>query len=120
MSLLVWFGFIALLAAPQAPAACNPAGNVQFVCGHEAPEDLVVVPGGDWVFASVFANNGGIRLVNTRDRTTTVAYPGTAPQEKLDARTYDTCPGPPSTEQKARFRTHGLALRAGRNSMHTL
>jgi len=105
--------------AQQPPPPCIPSGN-QFVCGQEAPEDLVVVPGGAWVIASVFAGNGGIRVINTRDLSTSVAYPSATAKEKLDAKTYDTCPGVPSAEQKAKFRTHGLALRAGRNSTHTL
>ena len=52
-------GLFIVLALPlgmagQAPAGCGPAGNVQFVCGQDAPEDLVLVPGSDWVIASGF------------------------------------------------------------------
>jgi hypothetical protein len=112
---------IALQApAPPAPPPPCTTGGGQFVCGQEAPEDLVVLPGSEWVVASVYANNGGIRLINTRDLTSTVAYPNAAARDKLDAKTYDMCPGPPSAEQKAKFRTHGLALRPGKNSTHTL
>jgi sugar lactone lactonase YvrE len=106
--------------AQQAPASCGPAGNVQFVCGQEAPEDLVVLPGSRWVVASVFSGNGGIRLVSTADRTTITAYPAPNSTEKLDKKTYDSCPGAPDAAQKAKFRTHGLAIRAGGNSIHTL
>jgi hypothetical protein len=108
------------LAGQAPPAGCAPAGNVQFVCGQDAPEDLVRVPGSDWVIASVFSNNGGIRLIDTRAKTTTMAYPTAAAKERLDAKTYDSCPGVPDAAQKAAFRTHGLAIRAGRNSVHTL
>jgi len=111
---------LALFLMLQTPAPCNPAGNVQFVCGQEAPEDLVVLPGSEWVFASDFGGNGGIRLINTRDLTTTMAYPVPTAKDKLDAKTYDSCPGPPDAAEKGKFRTHGLALRAGRNSSHTL
>ena len=45
------------LAGPQ-NAACNPAGNVQFVCGQQAPEDLVLVPGSEWVLAGAFSGSG--------------------------------------------------------------
>jgi sugar lactone lactonase YvrE len=115
--------FVLLLMAAQAPAPCTPAGNVQFICGQEGPEDLVVLPGSEWVVASVFAGNGGIRLINTRDFTSVMAYSNPASKDskdKLDAKTYDSCPGPPDAAQKAKFRTHGLAVRAGRNSTHTL
>lgn len=117
--------FIVLALAPgmagQAPpGGCGPAGNVQFVCGQDAPEDLVLVPGSDWVIASGFSNNGGIRLIDTRAKATTMAYPAATARDRLDAKTYDSCPGPPDAAQKATFRTHGLAIRAGRNSVHTL
>jgi sugar lactone lactonase YvrE len=51
---------------------------------------------------------------------TTMAYPNAAAKEKLDAKTYDSCPGVPDDAEKANFRTHGLSLRIGRNSTHTL
>jgi sugar lactone lactonase YvrE len=79
-----------------------------------------VLPGGEWVIASDFGGKGGIRLINTRDMTTTMAYPNVATKEKLDAKTYDSCPGVPDDAEKANFRTHGLSLRPGKNSTHTL
>ena len=106
--------------AGQAPAGCGRSGNAQFVCGQDAPEDLVLVPGSDWVIASVFSNSGGIRLIDTRAKATTTAYPTPTAIEQLDAKTYDTCPGPPDAADKAAFRTHGLAIRAGSRSIHTL
>jgi sugar lactone lactonase YvrE len=105
--------------APVA-AACNPVGNVRFVCGQQAPEDLVVLPGSQWIVAGAFAGTGGINLINVRDHSTHLAFPGAASRERLDAKTYNTCPGPPDAGDKAKFATHGLALRAGRNSTHTL
>src|SRR4029079_12040807 len=118
-------GLVIILALPpgtagQAPAGCGRSGNVQFVCGQDAPEDLVLLPGSDWVIASVFSNNGGLRLIDTRSRATTTAYPTATAREQLDARTYDSWPGPPDAADKAAFRTHGLAVRAGSGSLHTL
>src|ERR1041385_4804458 len=83
-------------AAPAPPPPCNPAGSggVQFICGQQAPEDLVVVPGNEWVVTSVFGGKGGIRLINVRDKTTTVGYPTETSKDRLDATTYDSCPGP--------------------------
>src|ERR1035438_9471083 len=48
---LVTFALVQPLAA-QTAASCAPAGNIQFVCGQEAPEDLLHLPGSDWVIAS--------------------------------------------------------------------
>jgi hypothetical protein len=66
------------------------------------------------------AANGAIRLINLRDRTTTALFPTSAPKERLDRKTYDSCPGPIDPAEKENFRAHGLFLRAGRNSVHTL
>src|SRR5437762_1759183 len=97
----------------QAAAGCNPVGNVRFVCGQQAPEDLVAIPGSPWILVSSYAGTGGINLINVRDHTTTVAFPTGASKERLDAKTYDTCPGPPEPVDKAKFVTHGLALSTG-------
>jgi DNA-binding beta-propeller fold protein YncE len=104
---------------PPPPPPCPPGGT-KYICGQQAPEDLVLVPGSDWVVASVFAGNGGIRVINTKNKSTSVVYPAPSSKEQFDRKTYDTCPAPPSAADKAMFRTHGLALRAGRNSVHAL
>jgi hypothetical protein len=101
-------------------AGCDALGNVQFVCGVVGPEDLVVVPGSAWVIASGDAAGGAITLISVRDKTTTALFPSAAPRQRLDAKTYDSCPGPIDPEEKERFRAHGLSLRQGRNSLHTL
>jgi sugar lactone lactonase YvrE len=125
MRALVWLGVSVALALPQGTAApkaagCDPLGNVQFVCGVIGPEDLVVVPGAEWVVASGDAAGGAITLINVRDRSTTPLFPSAAPKLRLDAKTYASCPGPLDPEEKDRFRAHGLYLRAGRGSLHTL
>jgi sugar lactone lactonase YvrE len=106
--------------AQTAPPCVPAAGNTQFVCGQTAPEDLVLVPGSEWVVASSYGGQGGIRIVNVKTKNSTLAYPTSTAKEKLDAKTYGTCPGPPDAAQKAMFTTHGMALREGKNSLHTL
>jgi hypothetical protein len=124
MRLLTLLGLLALAlpqaTAPPRPAGCGPLGNVQFICGLVGPEDLVNVPGSDWVIASGDAAPGAITLINVRDKATSPLYPSPALKQRLDAKTYDTCPGPIDPEEKDKFRAHGLALRSGRNSLHTL
>lgn len=117
---LLLLAALAFASPAQSAGACAPAGNVQFICGQNAPEDLIVLPGAQWVVASSFGGSGGVYLINTRDFASTLAYPSASAKEKLDAKTYDSCPGPPDAADKAKFTTHGLALRAGRNSIHTL
>jgi hypothetical protein len=63
---------------------------------------------------------GAIHLVNVRTRTTTVLFPAASVKERLDHKTYDSCPGPIDPEEKDRFRAHGLYLRPGRHGLHTL
>ncbi len=106
--------------AGQGAGGCTPNGNVQFVCGQEAPEDLVAVPGSSWVLASAYAGNGGIRLINTRDGASTLSYPSAVSKDRLNGKVYDSCPGPADEADKTKFQTHGLAIRAGRNSVHAL
>ena len=125
MRVLMLIGLSASFALPLAFAAqnaagCNPAGNVQFVCGQVSPEDLAVVPGSEWVLASGDAANGAIRLISVRDGTTTVLFPAGAPRERADTKTYDSCPGPIDSAEREKFRAHGLYLRTGKNSVHTL
>jgi sugar lactone lactonase YvrE len=110
--------FPGLLA--QDPAACAPAGVVEFLCGLEAPEDLVALPGDEWVIASAYSGRGGVYLIHARDRSTVLAYPGEKPLERHDTTTYGACPGPPDAATKATFQTHGLGLVAGARSVHRL
>ena len=65
-------------------------------------------------------NNGGLRLIDTRDLSTTVLLPADAPREQLDRATYGSCPGPIVSVEKESFSTYGLYAAAGANLVHTL
>ena len=106
--------------APPPLPECRDTADVQFVCGQQAPEDLVLVPGGQWVVASSYAGTGGIYVIRVSDRTSTVAFPSATAKERFDAKTYTACPGPPDAATRAKFQTHGLYLQAGRNGVHKL
>ncbi len=106
--------------APAAPAPPCRAADTQFVCGLQSPEDLVTLPGGQWVVASAYSGTGGVYLARVSDRTSTVVYPAAGAREALDAKTYDACPGPPNAATKARFQTHGLYLLERPNRVHRL
>jgi len=103
----------------NAADACQPDGKVKFVCGLLNPEDLVSVPASDWVVASGM-NGGGIHLINTHELSTIQAFGTADTSEKLDSRTYSTCPGPLSQPEKQKFSTHGINVRRGNNGVHTL
>lgn len=105
--------------APQT-ADCAPSGVVEYACGIPAPEDLVVVPGDQWVVASAYAGSGGIYLVRASDRASHLAYPAPGAVERLDTAVYGACPGAPDAAFKAKFQTHGLYLQPGEGSVHRL
>src|SRR3954471_23793391 len=82
--LLLAVAFASVAAQVRFTAAgCDPAGNMKFVCGQAGPEDLAIVPGGRWVLASGMAQGGGVRLIDIRDKTTTILFPGAAPKEQF-------------------------------------
>ncbi len=106
-----------LLAAPSpSPAACEPDGEVQFICWPSSPEDLAVLPDSPWVIVSSMVDNGHLHLADARDYTTTVLYPTETTHPRHDTATYGSCPGPVTTQ----FRPHGLYLRLGSGDTHTL
>jgi hypothetical protein len=112
----------ALLLGTVGPKAapCDPVGNVRFICDQLGPEDLLLVPGGEWVLSSGYGTNGAIRLISVRDRTTTVLFPTDSPRVRPDTKTYNSCPGPIDLSQREKLSAHGLYLRPGRGSVHTV
>jgi hypothetical protein len=106
------------MAGPRA-AGCDPVGRIQFVCGQAGPEDLVAVPGTQWLIASAYGAEGGLHLIDTNAATSTRLFPSAIARERFET-TYGSCPGPLEGTDREKFRTHGLYLKAGRNSVHTL
>ena len=97
--------------------SCEPDGIVKFVCGTTNPEDLYQVPGTSWVIASgrYSDSEGPIYAVDTRDHSTREIFPAGALPPQHDRDTYRGCPGPNTV-----FQPHGLTLREGGGSVHTL
>jgi hypothetical protein len=123
MALVVSTAALSLASAASAqpqpqgpPPPCVAGGGIQFVCKQQGPEDLVVVPGGEWVVASAFGRPGGINLIRVKDRTTTRIYPADSAKDELD-QAYDACPGPPDAKN---FTSHGLSLLPGKKNVHRL
>ena len=59
MKMLILTGLAVALALPLgaagqrgAVAGCDPLGDVRFICNQVAPEDLALVPGGQWLISS--------------------------------------------------------------------
>lgn len=102
---------------PAADTACEPSGEYGFVCGPLSAEDLVHVPGTDWIIASGMIADGAIYLVDTVNKTWSELYPGEAPREAQDMETYGACPGAPVP---GTLISHGLNIRAHADSGATL
>jgi hypothetical protein len=125
--MLLVFAFAAILTTqpssaqppqpPGPPPPCVDAADIQFVCGQQGPEDLVVVPGGAWVVASALAGSGGINVIHVSDKTSTKVYPAASAKDRPDTKIYNACPAPPDA---SKFTTHGLSLVPGRGNVHRL
>ena len=50
---VLWLG-----AAGAAGQACEPDGEVQFLCGPVSPEDLAPIPESPWVIVSSMVDEG--------------------------------------------------------------
>jgi hypothetical protein len=97
---------------------CDPRDSSLVCLGQqEGPEDLLALPGGEWVIASSMSGDGGLALIRASDRMAMKAYPSAAAREQLDSSLYGECPGPPSA---GRFTTHGLYVESGDGSVHRL
>jgi hypothetical protein len=96
------------------------APDLKLICGQQAPEDLVVVPGDQWVVAGAYIGTGGIHLIRTSDRTSTRGYPAPAARRRPDEKRYPDCPGPPDMGANAVFTTHGLWIQPGTTTVHML
>jgi len=123
MRILVFVGVVVALVSSKAgprAAGCDPAGTVRFICDQVVPEDLFPVPGGEWVLSSGMGPNGAIRAIRIRDKSTIVLFPSGSAKVRPDTKTYPSCPGPIDLSNRERFRAHGLYLRPGKGSVHTL
>jgi hypothetical protein len=98
----------ALLSASDAapPQTCKPDKELSYICGMERPEDIIQIPGTNWLIASGYAAGSGLKLVDTGRRIARSWYP---PSRRADfAPTYPDCSEAPSASV---FNAHGISLR---------
>jgi dipeptidyl aminopeptidase/acylaminoacyl peptidase len=89
---------------------CAPAGELKFVCGPSAVEDLVAVPDTHWIVGSgmtEMGKPGKLHLIDAGAKTWEVLYPGANPQNILDTEHFPACPGAPDPNT---FGAHGIAV----------
>jgi hypothetical protein len=105
-----------LIIVAQSPA-CSPSGGLTFICGLQAPEDLVLVPGTRWLIASGMASGSGLHLIDTQAKTARSLFSSGASNTRPDTTKFAGCPGPPDPKQVV---LHGLSLRPAQNGRYTL
>jgi hypothetical protein len=111
---LIALGALSLIMPiASAQQSCGPAGDVEFVCGPTNAEDLVLVPGTDWIIASGMAAGAGFTLIDSATGTGSVL--GT--RAVHDAAMYPQCAAPPAA---AELESHGLSIRAAAGGRSTL
>ena len=121
----IWGSANLSAAAAEPSAGCEPDGALQFVCGPLNAEDLVRVGNSRWLIASGMdgaltgagAAKGHLYLINHRNRTWQVAFPGASPLFRQDKSLYASCPGPLNV---GNFSAHGIALRQQSRGRHRL
>jgi len=118
--------FLILGAAGQnatvAPSGlpCETVGKIRFICDLISPEDLAVIPGSEWVVASGNREGGRIHLVSVSNKTSTVVFPASRQNERLNTAKYPTCPGSLDPNEGDAFKAHGMYLKPGQDTLHTL
>ena len=115
--LLTLFPLLSWNSAMAAESECKASNGYGFVCGPKNAEDLVLIPGTDWIIASGYAAGGGIYLVNSKARTWNRIYPSSMTRIRQDMAVYGACPGSPDPDN---FQSHGLNIRPGEDGHSTL
>lgn len=96
--------FLLAASGPDA-GACPAQADRAFICGVRDAEDLVRVPGTDWVAASGMSYPAGrLHLIHVRTQAVRVAMPDPSVRFAQDRVAYGDCPGPPTA-----LVPHGLA-----------
>ncbi len=96
---------------------CAPSGGLNFICGMEAPEDLVLVPNTRWLIASGMKAGSGLHLIDTDAKSATPLFASGNAALRADKTKFASCPGPLDAKQAI---LHGLSLRAAQTGRYTL
>jgi hypothetical protein len=91
--------------------SCEPLGELEPVCGLQAPEDIAVIPGERFLLLSQFGGmegegSGNIALFDTTDRSVAVLFPIVREDEQTEVWGDGSCASAPGDE----FSPHGTHL----------
>ena len=83
-----------------ASLASGNENDIHLICGAENVEDMVALPGTDWIVGSgvgdSFFQGGALHLINERRMTAETVRLDLSPRLRPIAR-YNRCPAPPGT-----------------------
>ena len=116
---LLTLAFLALTAMPSINAqspACVPSNGLNFICGLQKPEDLVLIPGTRWLIASGMDQGAGLHLIDTGAKRAQPLYASDT-RARPDRNRFASCPGPLDARQAV---LHGLSLRPAQAGHYTL
>lgn len=105
---------VLVLAAParsqpsQPSQTCAPDSELDYICNVEKPEDVLAIPGSNWLIASGFSPGAGVKLIDAATRSVRQWYAGTPEELDWDRKRFANCPGP---LDPALFNARGLSLR---------
>jgi hypothetical protein len=102
-----------LMPLASAQEACDAVGTVEFTCGLTNPEDLVLLPGTDWIVSSGMAAGSSFYLIDSTNR----EWSALANSVRHDSAMFPRCSSPPTAGE---FESHGLSIRAGTGGRSTL
>jgi hypothetical protein len=97
--------------------ACAPSGGLNFICGLQAAEDLVLVPSTRWLIASGMSPGSGLHLIDTQAKTARSLFNADVSTARADKNKFAGCAGPPDPKQVV---LHGLSLRPAQAGRYTL
>src|SRR5262245_54979657 len=97
-------------AITAAQSACAPSGGLIFICGLQAPEDLVLLPWARWLIASGMVAGSGLHVIDTQTKTAKDLFTSTVAAARADKSRFANCPGPLDAKQAV---LHVLSLRTG-------
>lgn len=93
---------------------CSPTAGLNFICGLQNPEDLVLIPGTRWLLTSGMAAGAGLSIVDTSAKTEALRLLWSS---RHDRARFSDCPGPLDPAQAV---LHGLAIRPASGGRYTV
>ena len=106
---MILAAILAALLAPSSvaqPTACEPDAALSYICGMGRPEDIIQIPGTNWLIASGYADGSGLKLVDVGRRSARKWQP--TEKESAGSSSFGDCAHPPDGRI---FNAHGMSLR---------